>query len=440
MYIRIIWIFLSLTVLVGTQTASAQIYADLTLAQGSTSLGTARVLLYHDKAPRTVANFIGLATGQRNWIDISTGRVQVGRPFYDGLTFHRLIHNFMIQGGDPLGNGMGGPGYKFQDEFHPTLSHDSEYLLSMANSGVNTNGSQFFITLSTPTYLDFKHSIFGKVIDDATYPNSRALIDGFKDATAFPTAGQDLPITPIIITSIAFSGPDYASFDIHDPAHKLPIVNPQPITLSHDPAIPQFDLNWDTDPKYDYLIYNSNDLSTWNLAGNLLSMDDNPDYQININGLATTSKGFYTVTKIDYGDVPIAPQNVLADGNSLTLNSNGGSLILNFNTNGGTWSFVYTDTSITPESGNLGNLGQETSTYPIIPTTGVYLNTSDSYARLLSLREVIIFLDGTAGPDLLTAVQPLLSFHTDTTGWFEGPVNTNSTSPVTFKGSFALTQ
>ena len=232
MYIRIIWIFLSLTVLAGTQTASAQIYADLTLTQGSTSLGTARVLLYHDKAPRTVANFIGLATGQRNWIDISTGRVQVGRPFYDGLTFHRLIHNFMIQGGDPLGNGMGGPGYKFQDEFHPTLSHDSEYILSMANSGANTNGSQFFITLSTPTNLDFKHSIFGKVIDDATYPNSRALIDGFKDATAFPPPAKISPSPPSPL-------PPSPSQDPTTPAlmSTTPPINCPSLILSPSPSV-----------------------------------------------------------------------------------------------------------------------------------------------------------------------------------------------------------
>ncbi len=184
----------------------AQIYADVSVSQGTTSLGTFRILLEHEKAPRTVANFIGLATGQRNWVDPRTGAVQIGKPYYDGLIFHRLIHDFMIQGGDPLGNGTGGPGYVFQDEFDPSLSHSGSYIVSMANSGENSNGSQFFITLSAPTHLDLKHSIFGVAINDATYPNSRTLIDSFKSSSAFPTNASDRPDTPITITSITCMG------------------------------------------------------------------------------------------------------------------------------------------------------------------------------------------------------------------------------------------
>src|SRR5690349_16133949 len=118
----------------------------MTTATFDTSEGTFKVKLFDDKAPNTVANFVGLAEGTKEWTDPKTGQ-KVKRPFYDGLIFHRVIDGFMIQGGCPMGNGMGGPGYKFADEFGPGLRHDREGLLSMANSGPNTNGSQFFITL-----------------------------------------------------------------------------------------------------------------------------------------------------------------------------------------------------------------------------------------------------------------------------------------------------
>lgn len=129
-----------------------------------TSLGTIGAVLYEDKAPRTVANFVGLATGSSAWIDPKTGG-EVERPFYDGLVFHRVIPEFMIQFGCPLGRGTGGPGYRFADEFAPGLRHDRPGMLSMANAGPNTNGSQFFITEVPTPWLDGKHAIFGEVVE-----------------------------------------------------------------------------------------------------------------------------------------------------------------------------------------------------------------------------------------------------------------------------------
>jgi peptidyl-prolyl cis-trans isomerase A (cyclophilin A) len=420
----------------------AQIYADITVSHGANAIGTFRVLLHHDKTPRTVANFIGLATGQKNWIDPLTGSLQIGRPFYDGLIFHRLIHNFMIQGGDPLGSGQGGPGYVFQDEFDPSLSHDDSYILSMANSGANSNGSQFFITLSAPTYLDNKHSIFGEVINDTVFPNSRALIDAFKNSATFPTGASDLPSTPITIDAITFSGPDYAGFDVNAPSHNLPLVSGESITLRHDSDIPKFDLQWSAQAKCDSPIYYSTDLVTWTLAGKLLSMDNNPSFELDITNLATTPTGFYKVTKIDYSTAAEAPQNALANGNTITLNSNGGSLNLTFDGNGaGTWSFIYTDTNVPTQTGTINSATQTNSSlYPIIPTTGAYINASQTYARFLSLRQITVFLEGSAGPDLLTVVQPLLSFNTDQTGTFDGLVNSSAATTPTFRGSFVFNE
>ena len=127
-----------------------------------TSAGTLEGRLFEEKAPRTVANFVGLATGQSAWTDPASGET-VRRPFYDGLTFHRAIPDFMIQTGCPLGMGTGGPGYRFEDEIAPGLRHDRKGLLSMANAGPGTNGSQFFITEVPTPWLDGKHAIFGEI-------------------------------------------------------------------------------------------------------------------------------------------------------------------------------------------------------------------------------------------------------------------------------------
>jgi peptidyl-prolyl cis-trans isomerase A (cyclophilin A) len=128
-----------------------------------TSMGDIVIQLFDDKAPKTVANFVGLGTGTKEWADTKTGE-KVKRPLYNGTIFHRVIPGFMIQGGDPLGNGTGGPGYRFEDEFNPTLRHNKAGILSMANAGPNTNGSQFFITHKETPFLDGKHSVFGEVV------------------------------------------------------------------------------------------------------------------------------------------------------------------------------------------------------------------------------------------------------------------------------------
>jgi len=157
-----------------------------------TNQGTIVLRLFPDHAPKTVRNFTDLAQGTREWVNPSTGRKTTDR-LYDGTIFHRVIPDFMIQGGDPLGSGRGGPGYQFADEFHPDLSFDRPYLLAMANAGPGTNGSQFFITTVPTPHLNRRHTIFGEVIDGS---------DVVDRISRLKTGRNDRPIEDVVIESI----------------------------------------------------------------------------------------------------------------------------------------------------------------------------------------------------------------------------------------------
>ena len=163
-----------------------------------TSAGDITVELFPNHAPNTVNNFVTLAKGEREWVDPTTGQ-KTSRPLYDGTIFHRVIPGFMIQGGDPLGTGTGGPGYQFNDEIHPELAFNEPYLLAMANAGKRmgkgTNGSQFFITVVPTPWLQGKHTIFGKVADQASKDVVNAII-------SVPTGANDRPASDVVIESV----------------------------------------------------------------------------------------------------------------------------------------------------------------------------------------------------------------------------------------------
>jgi len=157
-----------------------------------TNFGDVDLQLFEDRAPNTVANFVGLATGKRTWEDPESGE-EKNEPFYDGVGFHRIIPNFMVQGGDPTGTGRGGPGYVFEDEFHEDLRHDREGRLSMANAGPDTNGSQFFITLRQTPHLNDKHAVFGQVV---------AGMDVVRQIASVDTDANDRPTDEVVIESV----------------------------------------------------------------------------------------------------------------------------------------------------------------------------------------------------------------------------------------------
>lgn len=164
-----------------------------------TNHGDIVVNLFGNHAPKTVKNFVGLATGEQSWTHPESGEDKSGTPLYSGTIFHRIIKDFMIQGGDPLGKGVGGPGYRFDDEIHPELNFKEPYKLAMANAGVQggrgTNGSQFFITTVDTSWLYGKHTIFGEVADEA----SKKVVDEIEGVR---TGLQDRPVDDVVITSI----------------------------------------------------------------------------------------------------------------------------------------------------------------------------------------------------------------------------------------------
>jgi peptidyl-prolyl cis-trans isomerase A (cyclophilin A) len=166
--------------------------AETLTATLQTNQGRVVIRLFPDQAPKTVRNFVELAEGGKEWTDPRTGQATTSK-LYDGTIFHRVIPDFMIQGGDPLGSGRGGPGYKFADEIHPDLRFDRPYLLAMANAGPGTNGSQFFITVAPTPWLNGKHTIFGEVIEGAD------VVDAI---TRLKTGSQDRPVEDVTIESV----------------------------------------------------------------------------------------------------------------------------------------------------------------------------------------------------------------------------------------------
>jgi cyclophilin family peptidyl-prolyl cis-trans isomerase len=219
-----------------------------------TEFGEFTVSLAFEKAPRTVANFVGLAEGEKTWLDLTNGNLRNDK-FYNGITFHRIISNFVIQGGSPNGLGNDGPGYRFKDEFHPDLRHDKAGILSMANSGAHTNGSQFFVTLAPQPHLDDKHSVFGEVVEGM----DRVLVLG-QIPTAAP--GTKPVIHTIDIVRVGAAAEAFGLGSLEDP---LPDVVPADVSMVRT-ATGNFELHWQADPSAIEYLFATENLVDWSGA------------------------------------------------------------------------------------------------------------------------------------------------------------------------------
>ncbi|MBC7979102.1 MAG: peptidylprolyl isomerase [Armatimonadetes bacterium] len=390
---------------------SAQIHADFTVSQGGTSLGTFRVLLEHQKAPRTCANFIGLASGKRAWIDSKNAAVRTNTPFYDGLIFHRLIHSFVIQGG---ANGKDGPGYTILDEYDQTLRHSSAYVLSMAKGPFpNTGSSQFFITLRSATELDDKHSVFGKVISGTD------IIDKFKNPGIFPTGAGDKPVTPIVMDSVVISGPDYASFDLAAPSLRLPSVGNTTFIPERNTAASSFLLRFDRRPKTNYFFLQSTDLATWSNPQHLLSLDSFANYQFSYLSI-TQPKFFVNTATVQYEQIPEAPADLVTGEKTVRIRyPNGSRIDLTLTPDFSVWEYADINGSNLGD-GFLSNVLWTDS----VPSAGFLADTILQTHRI-PLGRLGVTFDSPAGPENLSSLNTQLSFHTETSGWLEEPSGTS---------------
>lgn len=276
--------------------------ADGLYATFKTNRGDFVAQLDFDKVPMTVANFVGLAEGSRSWIDFKTGAV-TQRPFYNGITFHRVITGFMIQGGSPNGQGTDGPGYQFSDEFHPQLRHSGEGILSMANSGPDSNGSQFFITLGATSHLDNKHSVFGRIVDGMSVVTT---------VGNFPTPQPPASLTTIEKVEITRVGGAANAFD--ETAWSLPVVKPVEATLVQKP--PGFALRFNRNAFTQYYPFHTAQLAQWAQLASFRFVQSPIQEDLDVSATTTGQRQrFYRVARSEYTPVPASVQ-----GKSITLN------------------------------------------------------------------------------------------------------------------------
>lgn len=300
------------------------IFADFT-----TSLGSFTCQLSYSNSPVAVANFIGLATGQRPWLDLPTGEMRTA-PFYNGLMFHRVIAGFMNQGGSPNGQGTDDPGYAFADQFNSLLNFNTPWILAMANSGPDSNGSQFFITVAPYTSGNNTYVIFGRVVSGT---NVVAAIN------QVATDANDKPLSNVVIQQIAIRrvGTAADAFDIN--AQALPIATNAPLTLTEGSNT--FSLAFSNRLYCDNRWYSSTNLSDW--RSNSLGIEIAAPISNVVQVPLDAPQKFFRLAQVQYSSSTFAPKNVL--GRTLTMVFTGvGTNTIVFNTaGGGTYSFPTVD-------------------------------------------------------------------------------------------------
>jgi cyclophilin family peptidyl-prolyl cis-trans isomerase len=429
--------------------AAAQMFADF-----QTNMGGFSVELFHEDVPRTVANFISLAEGTRPWLDPRTQQVKIGVPYYDGIIFHRVIPNFMIQGGSPQGTGTDGPGYKFPNELTKTPegqlkhTHNAAGMMSMAHSGAktHTNGSQFFITTSVtapatfPTHLDDVHTVFGKVTDGpgGTAVQGQAVVDAI---AAVPRGVGDKPLTPVVMQSVkirrvgasaeAFNAQAWSLPDVSEPRRILSAVyNPG----ASPPASARFELRYERLQHQASVFNYSFDVATWQLlqvggaqATSIAAADGTEP--LNISGLQNLPELFVRGHSIDYTDLIAKTKPPLSEVAEVRLR---------FTTPAGT-EITVTRTGAT--TGTWSVPGPPAATGGISPCTyGFGSGDPGFFSPLLDLAFPVDRLPWTGGVTL-ASLRVMMTFDAGsaTTGYFTASdVNAAPPAPDIGKGVFTV--
>jgi peptidyl-prolyl cis-trans isomerase A (cyclophilin A) len=304
----------------------AALAQDGIFADFDTSMGSFTCELEYRRCPQTVANFIALATGSRPWVDPGTGKVQA-HPFYDGLLFHRVIDGFMIQTGSPNGEGTDGPGYAIQDEFDAELRHSGPGILSMANSGPNSNGSQFFVTVATTPWLDDSHTVFGRVTD------GYAVVEAISRVS---TQEQNRPVVPVRLDRLTIRrvGPAAAAFDVH--TQGLPDVSQDRVTLAR--INQRLTLSFARPLHASLRLRESTNLVHW--TSTLLGIELDPAGDERIEVQHDLSARFFTLTRVQYPSSTFAPRSLTNRTLDMTFDVVDATLSLVFDgQGGGTYTF-----------------------------------------------------------------------------------------------------
>ncbi len=333
----------------------AQIYADVTVA-GAAS-GTFTITLEYVKTPAAAANFIGLATGRRGWVDRLTGAIR-SDGFYNGVTFHRVIAGFMSQTGSRAGDGTDGPGYSFKNEIDATLTHNAAYVVAMANSGKDTNGSQYYITAAAQPSLDGGYTVFGHVTAGQAVCNA---------INATPTNASDRPLTAITITGITVYGPSYAAFNLAQPL--LPkVVDASPLPKKTGAA---YALGYEHRAYSEYFGFHSGDFATWTKFASGYYANTAPAAgDLDLTSFATGNRHFFRYGRADYTTCANLFVPTTVAGKSLHFSIPlGGTLAVNGTATGGTWTF--------DGAGSIGIISY--NSFPQPYSGYIYLQLSSGY-------------------------------------------------------------